>query len=108
MFVNDDMMHAAISILNDPVHGRARGRFEKLTRERKTLLARLERESNAKTQRERETYAQTHPHLKALDDELAEVETVYYAAKDRRDSADSAIRVWQTENANARAAERVR
>lgn len=108
MFVNDDMMHAALHILNDAEHGRARARFEKLSRERKVLLARLERESNGKTQRERETYAQTHPHLLALDEELSEVERVYYAAKDRRDSADSAIRVWQTENANARAAERVR
>lgn len=108
MFVNDDMMHDAVEILNDRGLGELHALYEKLSRDRKRLLARLERESNAKTQRERETYAQTHPHLAALDERLDDVEKAYLRKRDLKDTAKEVIRVWQTENANARALERVR
>lgn len=108
MFVTDDMMHDAMVVLNDRTAGELQAAYEKLTRERKRLLARLERESNAKTHRERETYAQTHPHLEAHDEILERVEKAWFAKRDLKDAAREFVRVWQTENANARAAERVR
>lgn len=107
-FVTEDMMHSAVHVLNDHDVGELQAAYEKLSRDRKRLLARLERESNGKTQRERETYAQTHPHLIAHDETLDGVEKAYFARRDLRDGAKEFIRVWQTENANARALERVR
>lgn len=106
--VSDDMMSAAMSVLASDDHALARARYEKLDRQRKVLLARLEREANAKSVRERETYALTHPHFLALLEEIDQAEESYFKAKDRRDSAEAVTRAWQTSKADARAAERVR
>jgi hypothetical protein len=108
VIVTDDMMHAAMQVLASGQHAELRARYESMDRRRKMLLARLERESNAKTQRERETYALTHPHYQDFLDGLDEVEKAYYAAKDGRDNAEAITRAWQTSKADARAAERVR
>ena len=108
MFVTEDMMHDAMVALNDRDAAELQAAYEKLTRDRKRLLARLERESNGKTQRERDTYALTHPHLTAHDERLDAVEKAWFAKRDLKDAAREFVRVWQTENANARAAERVR
>ena len=106
--VTDDMMHAAMAVLAGDNHAELRARYDSLDRRRKVLLARLERESNAKTQRERETYALTHPHYEAMLGDLEQVEAAYYRAKDSRDNAEAITRAWQTSKADARAAERVR
>lgn len=108
MHITDEMVEKALAILNSVRHARARLAFEKQDRSKKVLLARLERESNAKTQRERETYALTHPHYQDFLDQLNLIEEEFYEAKDERDSADAVIRAWQTQSSNARAAERVR
>lgn len=104
----DEMMHSAMQVLASDQHAELRARYESLDRRRKVLLARLERESNAKTQRERETYALTHPHYQAMCEDIEETERGYYIAKDRRDNAEAVTRAWQTSKADARAAERVR
>lgn len=108
LHIDDDMMSAAMMVLASDDHATARARYEKLDRHRKVLLARLEREANAKTQRERESYALTHPHFTALLEEIDAAEADYFKAKDRRDSAEAITRAWQTCKADARAAERVR
>jgi hypothetical protein len=106
--ISDDTMSEAMAVLAGGRHAIAKVAYERLTRQRKALLARLERESNGKTQRERETYALGHPHLVALDELLDAAEAEYHAARDERDSAETVTRVWQTVQADARAAERVR
>lgn len=106
--ISDDMMSAAMQVLASEDHAAARARYEKLDRQRKVLLARLEREANGKTQRERESYALTHPHFTALLEEIDQAEVDFFRAKDRRDSAEAVTRAWQTCKADARAAERVR
>jgi hypothetical protein len=108
MQITDDMVEKALAILNSTRHARARLAYEKQDRVKKVILARLERESNAKTQRERETYALTHQHYSDFLNDLALIEEEYYEAKDERDSADAVIRAWQTQSSNARSAERVR
>src|SRR5687768_4796915 len=93
--ISDDMMSAAMAVLASDDHALARARYEKLDRLRKVTLARLERESNGKNQRERETYALTHPHFEALLEEIDRAEADYFLAKDRRDSAEAVTRAWQ-------------
>lgn len=106
--VSDDMVERALAILNGQRHATARLAYEKTDREKKVVLARLERESNDKTQRERETYALTHPHYAAFLERQGLVEEEYFEARDERDSADAVIRAWQTQSSNGRAAERLR
>jgi hypothetical protein len=108
VIVTDDMMHSAMQVLASVQHAELRARYDSMDRRRKVLLARLERESNAKTQRERETYALTHPHYQDFLDGLDDVEKAYFQAKDSRDNAEAVTRAWQTSKADARAAERVR
>lgn len=106
--ITEDMVDRALEILNSLRHATARLAYEKTDREKKVVLARLERESNDKTQRERETYALAHPHYDAFRERMDLIEAEYFAAKDERDSADAVIRAWQTQSSNARGAERVR
>ncbi len=107
-FITDEMVDRALEILGSARHATARLAYEKSDREKKVVLARLERESNDKTQRERETYALTHPHYQHFLERLGLIEEEYFAAKDERDSADAVIRAWQTQSSNARSMERVR
>lgn len=106
--ITDETWTKAMEVLASRRHAQAKLVYERLTRQRKALLARLERESNAKTQRERETYALTHPHLEALDQLLDVAEGEFYEARDERDSADTVIRAWQTLRSDARTVERMR
>lgn len=106
--VTDDMMDAALQILASHDHAEAKAWVEKLERQRKVILARLERESNEKSVREREAYALCHPYYAAHLEELDKAEAVYFRARDSRDSAEAITRAWQTGKADARAAERVR
>lgn len=108
LIVTDDMMHAAMHVLASTHHAEAKARYEKMDRQKKVILARLERESNETSVRGRETYALTHPHYQAFLEELEAVEAGYFKAKDSRDSAEAITRAWQTGKADARAAERVR
>lgn len=108
MHISDEVVEAALRVLAGHRHARARLAYEKLDRDKKVVLARLERESNDTTQRARETYALAHPHYEAFRDQLSLVESEYFEARDERDSADAVIRAWQTQSSNARSAERVR
>lgn len=108
MNITDEMVDRALAILNSARHAQARLAYEKLDREKKVVLARLEREANDTTQRARETYALTHPHYQAFLEQITLVEEEYFEARDERDSADAVIRAWQTQSSNARSAERVR
>lgn len=108
LHISDETWTKAMEVLASKRHATAKLAFESLTRQRKALMARLERESNAKTQRERETYALCHPHMEALDSLLSAAEAEYYEARDERDSAQTIINTWQTLRADARAVERMR
>lgn len=108
MHISDEIVEAALRVLAGHRHARARLAYEKLDRQKKVILARLEREANAKTQRERETYALTHHHYADFLTDMGLVESEYFEARDERDSADAVIRAWQTQSSNARSAERLR
>jgi len=101
----------AFDALNSDEHWEAKLVYERTERERKTLLARLEREATgngAKTQRDRETYALTHPHYTALCERLNAAEEDYFRARDRRDSAVTIMDVWRTMRSDQRAGANVR
>lgn len=108
MNITDAMVEKALEILNSTRHARARLAYEKMDRQKKVILARLERESNDTTQRARETYALTHQHYSDFLTDMGLVEEEYFESRDERDSADAVIRAWQTQSSNARGAERVR
>lgn len=108
MNIPDDMVEQALSILNSGRHARARLAYEKKDREKKVILARLEREANEKTMRERETYALTHHHYAYFLEQLSLIEDEYFDARDQRDWAAAIIETWRTVQANNRSAERVR
>lgn len=107
LHIPDTTVQKAWEALNSTRHATAKLAYERLDRQRKALMARLERESNGKNQRERETYALTHPHYLALMELFDAAEEEYYLARDERDSADTILRTWQTLRADARAAGRV-
>lgn len=106
--ISDETAEQAFDALRSSRHAVAKAAYEKMTRQRKVLLARLERESNEGSVKARETYALTHPHLAAFDEDLALVEAEFFTARDERDSAAALIEGWRTIQANERAAERVR
>lgn len=108
MNITDAMVDKALEILSGTRHARARLAYEKMDRQKKVILARLERESNDSTQRARETYALTHQHYADFLTDMSLVEEEYFESRDERDSADAVIRAWQTQSSNARGAERVR
>lgn len=108
LHISDETWTKAMEVLDSRRHATAKLIYERTDRERKMLLARLERESNGKNQRERETYALTHPHYTALLERLDAAEGEFYVARDERDSADTVIRAWQTLRSDARTVERMR
>lgn len=102
----EETVQKAFDALQSDAHWKSRLVYERTERERKTLLARLEREAlreGAKTQRERETYSLTHPHYTALLERLNEAEAAYFEARDTRDSAASILEAWRTMSADRRA-----
>lgn len=99
----DETVQKAFDALQSDAHWTAKLVYDRTDRERKVLLARLERESNGKNQRERETYALTHPHYSALLERLEAAEAMYYEARDKRDSASSILEAWRTLSADRRA-----
>lgn len=101
--ISDEVAQAAFDVLQSNRHALAKLVYDRTDRERKALLARLEREANGKTLRDRETYALTHPHYTALLERLEAAEREYYLARDERDSAETVMRTWQTLRADARA-----
>lgn len=102
----ESTVQAAFDVLQSDAHWKGKLVYERTERERKTLLARLEREASregAKSQRDRETYALTHPHYTALLERLNAAEAMYYEARDKRDSASSIMEAWRTLSADRRA-----
>ncbi len=106
--IPDETVERALAILNSNRHARARMAYEKMDRQKKVELARLEREANETSVQGRINYALTHPHYSAFLEQLALVEGEYFEARDERDSAAAVIEAWRTMQANQRAAERVR
>ncbi len=108
MNVTDEMMDWAVEVLSGKRHATARAAFEKLDRDRKVVLARLEREANEGSVQARVNYALTHPHYAAFLEQLALVESEYFEARDQRDSANVIFETWRTIQANNRAMEKLR
>lgn len=106
LYLPEETVQKAFDTLQSSDHWEARMVYERTERERKTLLARLEREAaaeGAKTQREKETYSLTHPHYKALCERLDAAEAAYFEARDKRDSASAIMEAWRTMSADRRA-----
>jgi len=108
MLVSDDDMHHVLETLSDDTGAAHRAAHEYLDTLTKTVLAELMGESDAKASTEREQWARAQPRFK---DHLLRVHNAAkadYQARQRYSAANAKMEAWRTQNANNRAAERVR
>lgn len=108
--ITDDMVGDALAYLGQEPHpiAVARGELTRAENNRKIVRARLFVLMAGKTIAEREAAAESHEdYAKAVERE-AEAAGAYEGARAHIAWANAAIEVWRTNNANIRAAERVR
>lgn len=109
MIVSDDQVMTALSYLNDGEIA-AQSRFNAMKAETaaKVTWARLFLSYNSGTVAEREARATCNPEYMEAKDREAEALRDLEKHKAEVRGAENIIEIWRTENANARAAERVR
>lgn len=110
MIVTDDMMHDAVAYTTEDPHPISEARYQLTVAENnaKTVYARLFLASEQSSDKRRDAEAVQDPdylEAKAIE---AVASRELEAHKQRIRSAETLVAIWQTENANARAAERVR
>lgn len=109
MIVSDDNVTAALAYLGDDEMA-ARAQFNATTRENaaKATFARLFLSYNAGPVAEREARATCNPEYMEAKSLEAEALKELARHKAKAKSCDMIVEIWRTENANARAAERIR
>lgn len=109
MIVSDDTVSKALAYLAEDPHPFANAQKAELfaERERNVTFAQLYLATSG-TAKERESLVLIDPVYSAALSTEIEAKCEVTRHKRRTDAADKIISVWQTENANARAAERVR
>jgi hypothetical protein len=109
MIVSDDTVSKALAYLADDPHPLAVAKFNLTTAENRTreTYARLFLEA-AGTIKERESQVETHPEIIKCREVEAECTFEHERHKSRQKAADNICDIWRTDNANARAAERIR
>lgn len=109
MIVSDDTVSKALAYLAEDPHPLANAQKALLFAEKQKseLFAGLYLATEG-TAKERESLVLIDPQYKLAATEEIEAESEVSRHKRRTDAAEKIISVWQTENANARAAERVR
>lgn len=109
MIVSDDTVSKALAYLAEDPHPLAIAQANVLSAERNRdeTFAKLFLVTEG-TKDERTSLVEIDPVFKAAREEEIEAQKEMARHKRRTDAADKIISVWQTENANARAAERVR
>lgn len=108
MLVSDDDMHTVLEVLADETGAAHRAAHEYLDSLTKTVLAELMGESDAKSAAEREQWARAQPRFRDHLAKVGQAAKADYTARQRVAAANAKLEVWRTQNANARAAERVR
>ena len=108
MLVSDDDMHHVLEVLSDESGAAHRAAHEYLDALTKTVLAELMGESDAKSATEREQWARAQARFKDHLGKVGAQAKADYQARQRVAAANAKLEVWRTQNANARAAERVR
>lgn len=110
MIVTDKNVSDALAYLAADPHPIALARKDLTDCEnnREKIFAELFRACNDKTVREKEAFVETCPTYREARDEEAEAAMQLERHKARVRAAEMLIEVWRSENANARAAEKVR
>jgi hypothetical protein len=108
MLVSDDDMHHVLEVLSDESGAAHRAAHEYLDALTKTVLAELMGESDAKSATEREQWARAQPRFRDHLAAVGKMAKADFSARQRVMAANAKLEVWRTQNANARAAERVR
>lgn len=106
--VTEDDVSKALEILADEEGAAARAAHEYTDALTKSVLADLMGQANETSEAARERWARSQPMFK---DHLAKVgkfAKADYQFRQRYAAAEAKIEIWRTENANARAMERVR
>ena len=109
MIVSDDTVSKALAYLSEDPHPSAVAKFNLATAENKTreTFARLFLEATG-TIKERESQVETHPDIIKCREAEAKCTFEHERHKSRTKAGDTICDIWRTDNANARAAERVR
>jgi hypothetical protein len=109
MIVNDDTVSKALAYLADDPHPLAVAKFNLTTAENKTreTYAGLFLETIG-TVKERESQVEKHPDLSRCREAEAECVFEYERHRSRQKAADMICEIWRSDNANARAAEKIR
>jgi hypothetical protein len=110
MIVTDKNVTDALAYLSQDPHPVALAKKDLTDAEnrREKIFAELFRACNDKTVREKETFVETCPTYREAKDEESEAAMEHERHRARVRAAEMLIEVWRSENANARAAERVR
>lgn len=110
-FLDDHAVEAALSALSIESaarSGAAKAEEIRASENLKIVFSRLRLEARAKTVAEREDAARTHPEYQAAVERLAEATERSHTLRDKTNKAEALLSFWQTENANARAAMRMK
>lgn len=110
--VTDEMVEAALAALSiDTARqaGKAKADEIRADEARKATLARLKRECNeAKSNADKDDWARIQPSYQQAVDRYAQAAGAHEYHRDMRAKSEAILSAWQTENANERAAHRVR
>jgi hypothetical protein len=108
MLVTENDMHDVLAVLSDETGAAARATHEYLDDLSKVVLAKLTKESNATSAGAKEAEARSRPEYMRHLEEVRAAADLDYRWRQRYAAANAKMEVWRTQNANARAAERVR
>lgn len=108
MLVSEDDMHHVLKTLSDEAGAAARAAHDYFDALTKTVLAELMARADGKTAVEREHWARMQPEFKDHLEKVGRFAKQDHTWRRRYAAAEAKLEVWRTENANNRAAERVR
>lgn len=106
--VSDEDVESALAILSDETGAAARAAHEYMDSLTKSVLADLVSQSNETSEAARERWARSQEEYKDHLKKVGAFAKDAYRWRQRYSAAEVKIEIWRTQNANARAAERVR
>lgn len=107
--IDEDEIHRCFDFLRDSAKDIAEARHAKVKCEemRKVVWSQLRRESEDKTQAEKDAYAYAHDLYIMHIDELANAARKFELLRAQREAAISKLESWRTFSANERGAQKV-
>lgn len=108
MLVPDKDVEACLEVLADEEGAAARAAHEYLSDLSKTVLAELMGECNEASSVAKENWARAQPRFREHLAKVGEMAKRDYIWRQRYSAANAKIECWRTQQANVRAAERVR